>query len=339
MIKESDSKKLIMFQYGDKFSECTRIVNNPISKLAHDEVLIKNIYAGVNGVYDLNMVRNAVSYIKYKPPTDLGIESVGIIEEIGKEVHNLAVGDSVSTWKVGEGYKHYQTAKSSRVIKIPEVSPKILSLFPTGISALVGMEQVAGLKSNQIIAISAAAGGLGHLLVQFAKKAGNHVIGICGSDKKVEVLKNLKCDRIINYQKEDVNHILNSEYPKGINIGYDSVGGSIFDSFLDNLACRGRLVISGYTSEVGKPWENITSPRIYSKLYFRSASVRGFINPHFEEFHQEATRRLISMYNNEELQILVDPKKFNGLDSIPKAVDYLLEGKNIGKVVVELQRP
>ena len=209
--------------------------------------------------------------------------------------------------------------------------------MPTGISGLVGIEQVGELKSGETVAISAAAGGLGHIIVQVAKKAGNHVIGLCGSDDKAARLRQIGCDRVINYRTENVDEVLKQEYPRGIDIAYDSVGGAIFDAFVDNLAVKGRLVISGYTSEVGKPWEQITAPRIYQKLYFRSASVRAFINQHYESFHPEAANRLIGMYQRKELEVFVDPVPFVGLEDVPNAVQHLLSGKNLGKVVVKLE--
>ncbi len=333
----TQSRKLIMTQYGEDFAACTKIVDAEIGEPGPGEVLIRNVYAGVNGVYDLNMVRDAVSYISYTPPTDLGIEVVGRIEKLGPGVDNFAVGDSIATWKVGAGYRDYQVAETSRLYKVPAASPEILCLMPTGISGMVGIEQVGEMTTGETIAISAAAGGLGHIIVQVAKKAGNHVIGICGSDDKAESLRSIGCDRVINYRTEAVGDVLKQEYPGGIDIAYDSVGGAIFDAFVDNLAVKGRLVISGYTSEVGKPWEQVTSPRIYQKLYFRSASVRAFINPHFEEFHPDAAQRLIGMYQRDEIEVFVDPVEFIGLEDVPAAVEHLLSGKNLGKVVVKLE--
>ena len=326
-----------MTQYGEDFAACTKIADAEIGKPGFGEVLIRNVYAGVNGVYDLNMIRDEVSYISYTPPTDLGIEVVGRIEKLGPGVRDFAVGDAVATWQVGTGYRDFQVANVKRLYKVPSTSPEILCLMPTGISGMVGIEQVGGLRSGETVAVSAAAGGLGHIIVQVAKKAGNHVIGICGSDDKVERLHEIGCDRPINYKLEDVSNVLKAEYPKGVNIAYDSVGGAIYDAFVDNLAVRGRLVISGYTSEVGKTWELVTGPRLYAKLYFRSASVRAFINPHFEEHHPHAAERLLGLYERGDLTVFVDQTLFIGLESVHEAVDYLLSGKNLGKVVVKLE--
>lgn len=329
-------RKFILTQFGDDFRACTKIIDTPWQDPGDDDVVVKNTYAGVNGVYDFNMMRNAVSYIKFDVPTDLGIEVVGRIVAVGKNIKTLKEGDAVATWKVGSGYRDYQVADASRIYPIREASPEILTLIPTGVSGKVGLERIGEMTTGQTIAVSAAAGGLGHIAVQLAKQAGNHVIGLAGSDEKCALVRSLGCDRAINYNTENVDQVLKTEYPAGLDIAYDSVGGRIFDVLVDHLAIRGRLIISGYTSEVGKPLQMITSGRPWTKLYFKSASIRGFINPHFQEFWPDAAERLLASYYNGALTVLVDPTPFHGLEAIPEAVAYLMAGHNRGKVVIQL---
>jgi len=329
-------RKFILTQFGEDFRACTAIVETPWQDPGAGEVVVKNILAGVNGVYDYNMMRNAVSYIKFDVPTDLGIETVGRVVAVGRGVTSVKEGDAVATWKVGNGYRDYQLTEAHRLYPIREPSAEILTLIPTGVSGLVGLERVGEMTSGETIAVSAAAGGLGHIVVQLAKRAGNHVVGLAGSDEKCALIKELGCDRAINYAREDAGAVLKAEYPHGLNIAYDSVGGRTFDAFVDNLAIRGRLVISGYTSEVGKPLQTVTAGRPWTKLYFKSASIRGFINPHFQEFWPDAAHRLLTQYYAGELRVLVDPTPFTGLEAVPDAVAYLMAGKNRGKVVVTL---
>lgn len=329
-------RKFILTHFGENFRACTSIVETPWRDPSENEVVVKNMIAGVNGVYDFNMMRNAVDYIKIELPADLGIETVGRIVALGRNVKGYKEGDAVATWKVGNGYRDFQVTDVNRLYKIREASPEILTLIPTGVSGMVGLERVGEMKSGETIAVSAAAGGLGHIVVQVAKRAGNHVIGLAGSEDKCALLRKLGCDRPINYRTEDIGQILKTEYPRGLDIAYDSVGGATFDALLDNLAVKGRLVISGYTSEVGKPPQTVTAPRPWTKLYFKSASIRGFINPHFQEFWPDAAHRLLDAHYSGGITVLVDPTAFIGLESIPDAVDYLMAGKNSGKVVIRL---
>ncbi|MCS6948159.1 MAG: zinc-binding dehydrogenase, partial [Steroidobacteraceae bacterium] len=149
-------------------------------------------------------------------------------------------------------------------------------------------------------------------------------------------LRALGCDRVVNYRDENLRAVLEREYPRGIDIAYDSVGGEVFDAFLDHLAKRGRLIVSGHTSDFDQPVEHIAQPRIYRKLYWKSASVRGFQNQAFPEFFDEAARRLLAWHAAGRIRVLVDPRPFHGLESVADAEEYLLSGQNLGKVVVRI---
>ena len=206
--------------------------------------------------------------------------------------------------------------------------------MPTGISALVALEKVGEMTSNEVVLVTAAAGGTGHIAVQLAKLAGNHVIATCGSEKKADLLKKLGCDRIINYRTENLDRVLKNEYPNGINLVFDCVGKQVFDTCLENLAIQGRLVVVGFISEYGKTVEEITQPRIYHQLFWKAASVRGFLMPLYQEYAAEARDRLLNLFYSDKLKVTVDSTQFNGIESIPTAVKYLLNGQNCGKVVV-----
>ena len=174
------------------------------------------------------------------------------------------------------------------------------------------------------------------MVVQIAKLAGCHVIGLTGSDAKLDLLRSLGVDRAINYRSDDLREILTREYPRGLDIAYDSVGGEIFDAFVDHLAMRGRLVISGHTSDFDKAIENVAQPRMYRKLYWKSASVRGFQNQAFPEFFDAAARRILDLHYEGRLRALVDPTPFVGLEQVADAVEHLLAGRNSGKVVIRI---
>lgn len=127
---------------------------------------------------------------------------------------------------------------------------------------------------------AAAAGATGSFAVQLAKQAGCHVIGTCSSDDKAAMLKGLGCDRPVNYKKEDLFKVLREEYPKGVDVVYEGVGGKMFDVALNNLAVKGRLVvigfISGYQDSTGWTGAGSTQKPIGPKILGKSASIRGF---------------------------------------------------------------
>jgi|SRR5688572_7997822 len=329
-------RKLALERLTGEFRSSTRIVDVPWTDPGPGQVAIRNRFAGCNAVFDQNLCRNAVRYVNVVPPYDMGIEAAGEVVAVGPDVADFRPGDAVVTTKLGAGYREYQVADVKRVLHVREVSAEIVALIPTGVSALVALEQIAGLRSGETVIVSAAAGGLGHIVVQLAKLAGNRVIGLTGSDAKRAVLASIGCERVINYREENLREVLAREYPNGVDVAYDTVGGEIFDAFLDHLAMRGRLIISGHTSDFDKPDDPVMQSRLYRKLYWKSASVRAFQNPAFPEFFDDAARRILDLYYAGKLRVLVDPTPFRGLESVADAVEHLLAGRNSGKVVVSL---
>lgn len=330
-------KKLIAKQISADFRSAIAIEEFPVPIPKADEVLIRNQFAGINAGFDTLLCQGKVPYVNLTPPFDLGVEAVGEVVEIGSDVHTLQVGDAVATTIRGGGYREYQAISANLVTKIRKAIPEILTLMPTGISALVALEQVGEMKHGEVVLVTAAAGGTGHIAVQLAKLAGNHVIGVCGSDTKVAFLQNLGCDRVVNYRTETLDMVLQQEYPHGIHLVFDCVGRHVFDTCVNHLAIRGRLVIVGFISEYTHDFEQVTQPRIYQKLFWKAASVRGFLMPHFSEYAEEGRDRLLELFYKEKIKVAVDPIQFQGIESIPDAVDYLLSGKNCGKVVVKFE--
>lgn len=333
----SDYRKLVIHQITGDFRTSTKVVTEKWRAPAEGEVVIRNEFAGCNAIFDKNLCRNAVRYVKVEPPFDMGIETVGRIVAVGPGVSRFREGDAVAASRLGSGYREYQLASASKVIPVREPTAETLALIPTGVSAMVGLERIGEVRPGDVVAVSAAAGGLGHFVVQFAKLHGCHVIGITGSDKKVALLRELGVDRPVNYRRENVREVLEREYPKGLDVAYDSVGGEIFDVFVDHVAFRGRVIVSGHTSDFDKEIELVPQARAYRKLYWKSASIRGFQNQAFPEYFDEAVSRLLTLFHDGKLRALVDPTPFIGLDHVADAVEHLLAGRNTGKVVVQLR--
>jgi NADPH-dependent curcumin reductase CurA len=330
-------KKLHAFQFAETVREATQIIIEEIAEPKAGQVIIQNAFAGINGLFDRAIVRNELPYRFLHPPLDLGVEAIGKIVAIGENITDFQVGDCVSTTRFGQGYKQFQVEDASRVWKIPSLNPEYVALRPTAVSALVALEQVGQIKSGEVVAVTAAAGGLGQFVVQFAKMWGNKVIGICGGTEKAAFLKTLGCDLIINYQTQNVNEVLKQHYPNGINLVYDTVGGELFDTLVENLANHGRLIVSGYAADMGKVGlpVAVTRPRVYEQIYWKAASIRCFQNALFPQYQDEASRRVLDWYEAGKIKVHLDPTRFVGIESVYDAIEYLCSGKSMGKVVLE----
>ncbi len=327
-------RKLVATFLTTEFRAAAKQVEVAMPTPRSREVLIRNRFAGVNAS-DVNLTAG-----RYFPnpnlPMDLGFEAAGEVVALGKDINHLKLGDAVVTTDIGAGYREYYLTKATRALPVPVASPEALSLAVSGLTASVALHEVGGMGSGETILVTAAAGGTGQYAVQLAKLAGNHVIGTCGSDEKAALLKSLGCDRAINYRTENVRAVLKKEYPDGINLIYESVGGTLFDTCVGALARRGRLLSIGYISEYLKGMETVEAPRLYHQLLAKSASVQGFFLPHYAEHFRTHTIRLMNLMNQGNLKALIDPTPFKGLDAVADAVDHLHAGKNRGKVVVQL---
>lgn len=325
-------RKVIAEHFSNNFRQASKIVETELKPPTGFEVTIRNHYAGVNAT-DVNI--SAGLYTPgATPPIDLGAEMLGEVVAVGDKVTDYKVGDKVLSTAIG-GYAEYLTVRSRFVMPVPEASPEILALVVSGVTAALGLNTVGEMRSGETVLVTAAAGGTGQFAVQLAKLAGNTVIGTCGSEDKAELLKTLGCDRVINYKQEDVGTVLKAEYPRGIDLVYESVGGTMFDTCVENLAIRGRLVIIGYISEYMSKPELVTQPRVYRILLSKSASLRSMFLLHFIRQVPEEAAKLIALYQEGKLKAQVDPTLFKGVDQVANAVEYLHTGKSSGKVVVK----
>ncbi|NWF70298.1 MAG: zinc-binding dehydrogenase [Chloroflexi bacterium] len=324
-------RKLIAARHSKNFRDAIEIVESPLRDPAPRELLLRTRCTGVNAA---DRIMAAGAYIAATPvPFDLGGEAVGEVVAVGAQVQHYRPGDAVLT--LGGGYSEYSYHPETRVFPIPRATPEIVSLGVGGLTASIALEVVGEMKSGETVLVTAAAGGTGHFAVQLAKLAGNHVIGTCSSDDKAGLLRTLGCDRPVNYRRENLHDVLKSEYPKGVHIVFESVGGDLFDTGLRHLAVRGRLITIGYIAEYDTGAQKVEQARVYSYLLPKSASVRGFWLNHFLRDHAPAhLLKLVGLLDSGKLTAEVDSRVFRGLEAVADAVEYLYSGQNHGKVVV-----
>lgn len=328
--------KLVATKLTSQFRDAATLVEEPLREPASDEVVIQNVYAAINAS-DVNISEGRYE-AKPTLPVDLGIEAAGIVVAVGEDVERLKVGAPVVTGTLG-GFRDYNVVKARYAVPVAAVSPEVLTIPISGLTASIALHEVARMGQGETVLVTAAAGGTGQYAVQLAKLAGNHVIGTCGSAEKAEFLRSIGCDRPINYREENLKQVLRKEYPEGVNLVYESVGGRYFDTAVGALARRGRLLMIGYISEYMDGPEKVTRHRIYTRLLGKSASLLGFFLPHYREHYREHTQRLSLLISEGDLQVAIDPTPFVGLESVADAVEYLHSGQSMGKVVVQLGKP
>lgn len=333
-------QKIQITKISPDFRNSSKIVTVPLNDPKEDEVIVKNLFLGINAS-DVNF--SSGKYIPgIKVPFDCGFESIGKIVKVGSKV-SLKVGQPVAI----TGYNcfsEYMTLGWKQVNPVPFATPEVLPIMVSGLTASIALEKVGELVKGETVLVTAAAGSTGIFAVQFAKLAGCHVIGTCSSDEKCQFLKSIGCDRAINYVKEDLNKVLKSEYPKGVDVVYESVGGQTFDICVDNLAVKGRVIIIGFIAgyKDGSGWKETDTQKsktpLSVKLLGKSASVRGFFLNNYMEEWKKHLMKITKLVQEKKIIVEVDKGKFYGLETVSDAIDHLLSGKNIGKVYVSLEK-
>ena len=211
-----------------------------------DQVLIRHEAIGVNFIDTYQ--RSGLYPMRY--PAVLGQEAAGVVEALGEGVSRFKVGDRVAYNGPG-AYAEASVAPAARVVALPDG----VSFDVAAASLLKGMtvefllRRCFPVKAGQTILVHAAAGGVGSLLVQWAKAIGAVVIGTVGSEEKADFVRGLGCDHVILYRDEDVAaKVREITGGKGVPAAYDSVGKDTFEGTLASLARRGVFVTFGNAS-------------------------------------------------------------------------------------------
>ncbi|MEM7706353.1 MAG: zinc-binding dehydrogenase [Pseudomonadota bacterium] len=328
------NQQIFIERVGESFRDCTQIKSTQVSEPGANEVLIRHHFAGVNAIYDQMLCADRVDHLEVKPPMAAGVEAIGTVVAAGGDVSKVQVGDAVAS--IGGGYCLYKCCDQSQVIAVPEASDRILALIPSGVSALLALELTGEMKPGDTVLITAAAGGFGNIATQLAVAAGNHVIAVCGDDRKAAWLGQQGVARVINYRRESLAEVLANEYPDALDLALDSMAGETFDTILEQLAPHGRLVVYGQSSDRLPP-AKVFQERVYTRLYWKAASVRGFMNYRFAEHFPAARERLFREVARGALKPLLDTEPFIGLAAVADAADRQLAGQNLGKVFVDLR--
>ncbi len=190
-----------------------------------------------------------------KLPSGLGSEAAGVIEALGPGVEDLAVGDRVAYAGSAPGaYAQARVMPAARLVKLPRgiTDRDAAAVLLKGMTAHYLVRQTWPLKRGDIALVHAAAGGVGSVLVPWARHLGATVIGTAGSDDKVQRALAAGCHHAINYRAKDfVAEVRRLTGGRGVDVVYDAVGKDTFMGSLDCLRPRGLMVSYGNAS--GKP--------------------------------------------------------------------------------------
>jgi putative PIG3 family NAD(P)H quinone oxidoreductase len=220
------------------------LVERPVAKPAHGEVLIKVAAAGLNGA-DLSQ-RRGVYPMPPGAPDIFGLEAAGEIVALGESVTQWKVGDKVCALLVGGGYAEYVAAPAVQCLPVPRGVSVIdaAGLPEVAITVWLNVFELAALKPGDRLLVHGGASGIGTMAIQLARALGARAYVTAGSAEKCRRCEALGVARAIDYKREDFVAVIEQETGgAGVDVILEMVGGDYLVRDMRVLADGGRIAI------------------------------------------------------------------------------------------------
>ena len=320
-------KAIVRDRYGSADVLELRDIDKP--EIADDEVLVRVRAAGVDrGVWHVMTglpypIRLAGYGLRAPKTPVLGADVAGVVEAVGNDVTRFQPGDEV--FGIGKGaFAEYARAPENKLAPKPAnlTFEQAAAVAISGLTALQGLRDRGKVEPGQQVLIIGASGGVGTYAVQLAKAFGADVAAVC-STAKVDMVRSLGADRVIDYTREDF-----ADAERRYDVILDIGGNASLARLRRVLAPKGTLVIAG--GETDGRWLGGTDRQLRALLLSR------FVNQKLTTF--------VSSENHEDMLVLkelIDARKITPvidrtypLTEAPEAIRYLEQGHARGKVVI-----
>lgn len=342
-------KKIVIDRAGSYDQLHFREFPNPKPKKG--EVIIETKACGVNfadclvrmGVYS-----SAKKYVGW--PITPGFEVSGVILEIGEGVTDFIPGQKVIAITRFNGYTSHLVVSEDQVFPLPDSIDFIqgASLPAVFLTAYYALFELAHPRKGQSLLIHSAAGGVGSTLVQLGKLAGCKVFGVVGGSHKVESVKNLGADAVIDKSRQNLWEEAEKLSPEGFDVILDANGIETLQESYRHLSFGGKLVVYGFhtmfTKGMGKPnwlklaWDYLRTPRFNPlRMTSDNHSVLAFnLSYLFEKkfFLSECMHEMLNWVQEKKIvPPLVTTYPF---EKVVEAHRHLESGESVGKIVLTL---
>ncbi len=241
---------IVFYEFGGP--EVLKFEERPALTVSPGQALVKVAAAGVNFID----VYQRMGWYKVPLPAIPGGEGAGVVEAIGSGVTEVQPGDRVAWFGAAGCYATHALVPGEKLVVLPESLSfeQGAAAMLQGITAHVLAHVTYPLKPGDRCLVHAAAGGVGLLLCQIARRAGAFVIGTVSNEEKAQLARAAGADETILYTQQDfLAEVKRITGGAGVNVVYDSVGKDTFDRSLDSLAPLGYLVSFGQSSGFPAP--------------------------------------------------------------------------------------
>jgi NADPH-dependent curcumin reductase CurA len=309
-----------------------RIAEVEVPEPAEGEVLIRNRWMSVDP-YMRGRMNAGRSYV---PPFELDqpLDGGAVGEVVASRADGLAEGDLVLH---DRGWRDYAVLDGRFVRPVdPEIGPPqayLGVLGMPGLTAYVGLLDIAALREPDVVFVSGAAGAVGSLAGQIAKLRGHTVVGSAGSPEKVAFVRDeLGFDTAFDYHDGPVAEALAAAAPDGIDVYFDNVGGEHLEAAIGAMRQHGRVAMCGSISAYNAT-EPPPGPRNMFLAVGKRLTLRGFIVRDHSDRAADFLRE-VGGWLREGRIVARETVVEGGVQAAPQAFMDLLSGANTGKMLV-----
>ena len=305
----------------------------PARAPAAGEVLLETVYLSIDPA--MNSWISEGSRYQERVPAGEVMRGGGIARVLESRSHGLAPGDFV---EARLGWQSHPTLLARQVRKLDLSLGRIEDwIGPLGLSAVTayfGLRDIGGLRPNDRVLVSAAAGGVGQIAVQIARIEGCRVVGIAGGAQKCDyVARVLGAHAAIDYKaEENLADAIARACPEGVDLYFDNVGGATLDAALAHLRENARVVLCGRISQT-----HVAEPhtiRNLGRLAAAHGRMQGFLVFNYRHRYDEARTWLAARLRDGSLRQKLHV--LQGLGEAPVGLGMLFRGENTGKLVVRV---
>ena len=306
----------------------------PLQKPGDGQFLLRNLYLSIDPAQRgwVNADSN------YSDPVAIGDVmrslAVGVVEE--SQHPDVTVGEHLYGWF---GWQDFCIATEQQILRRVDPAQAPLSsalgvLGITGLTAYLALTEIGCPKSGETVLVSTAAGAVGSIVGQIARRLGCHVVGITGSDEKAELCRReFGYHQAINYKANFDRSSVDACCPDGVDVFFDNTSGSIADTVVSAMNFGGRIIQCG---TVAVPvWDPAPmAPRRDREILVKRLRQQGFIIFDYSNKFPAVAEQLVEWMNTGALVFREDIEE--GLDRAPDALEALYDGANRGKKIIQL---
>lgn len=306
------------------------------------EVLLRTIYLSLDP-YMRGRMSDAKSYAEPLAINDVMIGGTVCQVEVSNNPE-FEVGEWVLSYVTG--WQKYSVASGQGLLKLgknptnPSWALGVLGM--PGFTAYMGLLDIGEPKAGETIVVASATGPVGSTVGQIGKLKGCRVVGIAGGEDKCRyAVEVLGMDACIDHKADDFSQQLAAACPDGIDVYFENVGGKVFDGVMPLLNTKARIPVCGLIAQY-----NATSlpegpdrlSQLTGLILTKRLKIQGFII--FDDYGHRYNEFASDMNNwVNEGRIKYREQMEVGLENAPQHLIGLLEGKNFGKLVIEVAKP